>query len=415
MLDTITLPAIEKDISNARLHPVGCYTALPKECSGYIEFIIPPTNENVSLFESFLNLELEITIDIVDKGVTSTRQLNTGDGVSIAPLLGSSMFSQVEVKLNNEAITDINPFYAYESYITAICDLSKTDNELMFSGSLPYFDTAGTMSTTGVRAAKDMNPNFGKRCGYISKGGFSISTPILSELFIVPRVLPENVDIRLKMYFHDPKFYIITDKYPKLHITLKNATLFTKKYKLSHGLSKTNFYPITNRKTKMFYVKKNDKSLTRNIVINSSLPRRAFVVQLHQEAFDGKFDSNPFMFNTNNISELYFLSDDKKFPLGIGYTPNFKKDYTKDYIILQKELGLDVERVFDRSGWKNDYTIFCTKFFQERDSNYVAAPTSGTLELIMKWKEPVKDDTVVLVILEYNKTLVLGSSSIEWR
>jgi len=425
MLDLTLMPDIEKSIIDSRLHPINCFTALPKMCDGYIEFIISNSLENIDLFNSFLHLELQV----VKESPTGYIPI---DDESVSPIafLGATLFSQVEVKINNETISELNQNYHYQAYISTVCDLTKFAHKNQLSGAMALFDVPGTMFVLDPKTVADVNLPLLRRHEAVSKGKiFTLQTPILQDIFLVPRVLPCETEIRLKLYFNRPDFLLLCPTAGKFHLKLLNSKFYVQKYHLSdsaltsqRSLMKRSMlmYPTTFQRTKTFYAQKDENSFYRNIITSSVLPRRAFVVQIDRDNYDGQIGLNPFSFKHNYLSELCFIIDDKKYPLGIGYTPDFLNDnYGKDYFLFLKELNFKNQNlVFDTAfEWRSDYNIYCSQFAQDHSFGcpYITEPRRGSLDLKISWTEPLKKNIVIMVVLDFYRVLTIKNDRVEWK
>jgi len=425
MLDLTSMPSIERAIEETRLQPINCYTPLPRICEGFIEFIID-SGWNIDLFNSYLDLDLQVVKE------TPTGHIPIKDEkVTPVALLGATLFNHIEVKINNELIPEFSKNYMYQAYISVLCDLTKFSRSKQLSGDLNLFDRYGLMFITDPKdQPSEINPHFIRRHEVIFKGRvFSLQCPILQDIFLLPRVFPCDTEIRIKLFFNKPEFVLLTPDEGKFHIRLLTARYMVQKYRLTDQAlslqrkmlkSAPIHYPSTVQETKTFYAQKGENSFRRNIILSSVLPRRAFVMQVSRDNFDGELKSNPFSFRNNKTSELYFQIDDQKFPLGIGYKPDFVNNrITKDYHMFLREVDFKNENIVisNEHIWRSDYTIFCAKLTQDHsyDCKYITPPRTGTLELKISWQKPLVFNTVIIVILEFYKDLVFNGKTIRWK
>ncbi len=211
----------------------------------------------------------------------------------------------------------------------------------------------------------------------------SLTSPILHGIFLIPRILPPNMEIRLVFYFNSPEFCLIappaitaesttaTDSdsveksqpekkfkcsvaiTPKYDIKIHGAKLYLQKYHLTpQALQKQQqilcrpgaLYPTNILNTITIAVDKGGQSLNKTLIIGRTIPRMVTIAQIERDAIYGSLHHSPFDFRHFNLSQLYLEYEGSSFP-PIQYQLNFETgDYGREWMILQHELNFAIKK-----------------------------------------------------------------------
>ena len=119
--------------------------------NGPIEFNRTWLGEDyIDLTNTFLHLGVKIT---------SADGANIADVAAIGPvnLLIHSLFSQVDVALNEKLVSSSANTYAYRAYLENLLNYGKEAKESQLTSVMWYKDTAGKMDERAVVAAGENN------------------------------------------------------------------------------------------------------------------------------------------------------------------------------------------------------------------------------------------------------------------
>ena len=123
-------------------HPVSTLT---DNCPN--EFNIPGAGEDyIDLTNTFLHLSVKIT---------AADGANIADAAAIGPvnLLMHSLFSQVDVALNDKLISSSTNTYAYRAYLETLLNYGKEAKKFQLTSVMWYKNTSGKMDVRVVAAA----------------------------------------------------------------------------------------------------------------------------------------------------------------------------------------------------------------------------------------------------------------------
>ena len=112
--------------------------------AGLIEFDIPAPGKDYLVFT---NTYLHLGARIVQTEGTATAAYAV---VGSTNLLLHSLFSQVEVFLNDKLISSSSNTYAYRAYLKTLLNYGKAAKESQLTASLWYKDTTNHMNETSM-------------------------------------------------------------------------------------------------------------------------------------------------------------------------------------------------------------------------------------------------------------------------
>ena len=133
-----------------------------RRLNGPIEFDIRGSGEdNIDLINTFLHLGVKIT---------AADGANIAEAAAIGPvnLLMRSLFSQVDVALNDRLISSSKNTYTYRAYLETLPNYGKEAKESQPISVMWYKDTSGKMDEHVVAAA-------GENKGLVKRANFTKS------------------------------------------------------------------------------------------------------------------------------------------------------------------------------------------------------------------------------------------------
>ena len=223
-----------------------------------IEFNVPGSGEDyVDLANSFLHVTAKVT---------------SGDGTDLAPgtaigpvnLFLHSLFSQIDMYLNDKLITSSVNTYAYRAYLEALLSYGKGAKNTQLTASFWYKDIAGRMEDAAVDEA-GANMGF-KTCARIASESNLIDMlgRIHSNLFFQEKLLLSGVCMRIRLFRSKVEFLPVTgERDARYKAKIVEAVLLVRKVRilpaevLAHAkaLEKANAkYPIRCVECKTFSI-----------------------------------------------------------------------------------------------------------------------------------------------------------------
>jgi hypothetical protein len=402
---------IERDVQSEH-RPISVLNS-----TSIIQFVIHSAiDEYIQLRDTLFKIKLKINLTKKDR-----TNVVEDDWKKVAPVnyLLQSMFSYINVEINNKPITMAPHTYAYKAYFDAILGFTK-DARTSFLSAAGFVNT--TDQTTFTEAhSKLIRPT------EIKTTGEGKSTELMGKfhlpLAFQPRALLGGVTLKLTLVPNDSKFYMwSTEDNIVPTVEFEDATLFLHKSKviypivdahtaaLTKGSAK---YPMCRGHVKAFNINTGTIDTIIDNAVNGVLPRRIFVALVSNEAFSGKLSKNPFEFKTYNLNYIAAHIDGKQYPIR-AYTPDFEKGiYNREYLGLFESLNqitTDSTISLTPKEWANGNTIYGFNFAPDLGDDCSKMGFSnpirhGSLKLELKFSSALTETISVLVYCEYDSIL----------
>ena len=266
--------------------------------SSPIEFVITGSGEEyVDLSESYLQVTAKILKqdggDLVQtRGTDGTV---SGDDAEVGPvnLWLHSLFSQVDVSLNERLVTPSMNTYPYRAYLETLLSYGPAAKEPYLTAALWYKDTAKHMED------HQLNKGFKSRQLWTmaSRQVVMIGRPHL-DLCFQDRLMLNGVDIKMRLVRSKDAFSLMGDG----KVKIEDVALFVRKVKvdpsvqLDHirGLERmTAKYPVCRAETKVFSVPKGNMMANQENLFLGQLPKRLVIGMVENKAFNGDNTKNP--------------------------------------------------------------------------------------------------------------------------
>ncbi|XP_054290310.1 uncharacterized protein F54H12.2-like [Macrosteles quadrilineatus] len=311
-LDLFTLPATQTSIENGKWVQYKPISSLTDDSP--IEFVVPGHGDEYS---DLSNTMLNIKACIVKP-----------DGTKLDPLVDTSvgpannwlhsMFSQVDLYVNQKMVSPQNNTYAYRSYIETLLNYDESAKDSHLSCALWYDDKSG-----------EMDDCESKNTGLENRRYFTKSSNVVDmvghlhvDLFNQEKFLLNGVELRLRLVRSRDSFCLMS-KTEKYKVKIVEANLLIRKNKinptvlLAHSKtleSGTAKYPITRVEVKAMTIPSGIQGKTLDNVFLGQLPKRIIVGLVSNKAFNGDFKSNPFNFQSYKVNFFSLYVDGVQIP-----------------------------------------------------------------------------------------------------
>lgn len=270
-LDIFTTLPIQTTVESGALHSYRPLTSISN--TGPIEFVVSGSNdEYLDLGRVHIHVKARITAAPV-----------------VAPLvvgvLGPvnnwlhSMFSQVDVFLNQKCITPSNSGYAYRAYIENLLNYSSESKKTHISTGIWADDTAGHMDA--INAA---NVGFTtRRTCTVGNAIVDLYGPLHCDLFNVDKYLINGVEMTIKLQKSRQTFHVMGAANAAGTFEILDAVLYVRKVKIApptliahhKALSTaTAKYPINRVDIRTITIPATTQSRTLDNVFIGLLPKR---------------------------------------------------------------------------------------------------------------------------------------------
>ncbi len=410
-LDLFSVPPTQTSIEHGHWvehHPLATITD-----NGPIEFSISGSGDD---YLDLANTYLYVRAQIVNADGSALAE-----DAKVGPvnLWLHSLFSQVDLSLNEKLISPSSNTYPYRAYMEMLLSYGPTAKESQMSTLLWHKDTAGHLdATTDVNeglAARQKHTNQSKVVDMMGK--------LHTDLFFQDRYLLNGVNVKLRLVRSKDAFAIMAATGTNVKTKITEASLYVRKAKLSpvvqmahiKALEKgTAKYPIRRVEIKAFSVPKGNLMANQENLFLGQLPKRLVLGMVDNAAYNGDFTKNPYHFRHNTLNFLALYADGSQIPAK-PLQPNFEKNkWVRSYMSLYSGTGMlyqDEGNDIDREEYAKGYTLFAFDLTPDlNDGSHFNLIKQGNLRLELHFAKPLPDTINVVVYAEFDNIIEVDRS-----
>ena len=222
-----------------------------------------------------------------------------------------SIFSNVEVYINNQQIYNSNGLYAHKSYIS---------NNFRAAIS----DYKGVLHCEGYDYEQDPedisnplpDPFFTRRMKLLSRpDGFMLYGKLGIDFFSTSELLYPNMNIRLRLSKARPSFCMISDN-PNVSLGIVDCSLYTRRIALKDDYHKKRMdtlayapveYNYLETLAKIFIIPARQNQFIQENIFNNAPIRRSAIAMKTKSAFTGSFRENPLWYQQIDLRQIRIL------------------------------------------------------------------------------------------------------------
>ena len=310
------VPVVD-DVLSSHEQEIYPTTSLDENC---IEFEFQTDrNYYVDLRQTYLALKLKLVkgrgyetyntkeVKNEHKEEAKTEEEETAEEDDPVPLVSHvnnilhSIFSNVEVYINNQQIYNSNGLYAHKSYIS--------NN---FKGAIS--EHKGVLHCEGydyeefpdeIMEAPLSEPFITRRMKMLSRpDGFMLYGKLGVDFFSTSELLYPNMKIRLRLIRARPNFYMISDN-PNVSLGIVDCSLYTRRIALKDDYHKKRmdmlaYTPVefnySGTLAKTFIIPARQNQFIQENIFNNAPVRRIAIAMNTNSAFTGSYTENPFWY-----------------------------------------------------------------------------------------------------------------------
>ena len=219
-LDIFAVPPTQTSIEDGRWVEHQPFTSL--DSGGPIEFVIPGTGD---AYLDLANTYLLIRAKVV-RGVGTELAADT----TVAPVNNwlHSLFSQVDVYLNDTLVTPSSNTYPFRAYVDTVLSYGAEAKNTQLTSQLWYKDTAGQMDATTVDGG---NTGLIERQRHIAESRIvEMMGRLHVDLFLQDRFLLNGVSVKIRLVRSKDAFSLMAGgQNPDYKVQILDAVLFARK------------------------------------------------------------------------------------------------------------------------------------------------------------------------------------------
>ncbi|XP_073234222.1 uncharacterized protein F54H12.2-like [Porites lutea] len=416
-LDLFTIPTTQTSIHKGQwieYHPLSNITD-----TGPIEFNVTETGEEYS---DLAGTQLHVKAKIKKANGTA---LDADTQVGPVNLFLYSLFSQVDVSLNERLISASTYTYPYRAMIESLLKYGKKTKTSQLSMAMFYRHTAGKMNVMNPLAADD-EANLGLRVRYeFTKESHTVDLmgPIHSDIFFQDLLMVNGVNLRIKLNRAKNVFCLVSSAAgANFKVVNTEAILFVRRVKvasfiilghaagLKHSSAK---YPIRRIDCKVLSIPRGFSSFNPDNIFLGQIPKRL----VDREAYNGRYRTNPFYFKHHNLTQVGVCVDGEQIPrkpLFLNFDAAGGQNVIAGYQSLFSGIGRlsqDMGNQINRSDYGSGYTLFAFDLTPDHyPGDHFELIKQGNLRLELHFSEAPANTVNLIVYAELQNVIEVDAN-----
>ena len=336
-----------------------------------------------------------------------------------------SMFSQVDVYLNQKCISPPSNSYAYRAYIENLLNYGYGAKSSHLTSGIWYKDDANLFDDK-------KNKGYLKRKELIKDSAeVEMYSNLHCDIFNVNKFMINGVDLGLKLIKSKNEFHLLSSV--SAHVEIIEANLYVRKVKINpsillahaRALSITPAkYPITRVEIKTVTISSGIQSKSIDNIFLGQIPKRCVIGMIDSAAFNGTYNMNPFRFQHFDYNYLALYIDSTQIP-SKPLTPDFSaKKYIRSYYSLFEGAGIyfsDTGNDISLEEYPDGYCLAAFDLTSDLSSNepHWNIIKSGTLRAEVRFASALVKPITFIIFAEFdniievdkNRNIILDYSS----
>ena len=342
-----------------------------------------------------LNVRFKI-IPYDDKDVVITDEKEFG----LANNLLHSLFSKVELTLQDKVVTSTNQFYPYRAYFEKLLGFSEEAKET-------YLTVSGWSSSAAKKLLK-------------ANTTLDLWDRLHIDLCNQPRLVIGGLHIKLALQVQKPEFYVFGEKIKSVKIEWENLSLYIKHTKLSDfqihrhitQLNKSPFnYVISRNEIRQFIIPKGLVTYPLDNIVNGALPRRMILAMVDNSAQNGSFKQDPFKIQHFNVNYISVSVNSDNYP-SIPYRPDFERKLCareyRDLFNGLNQVGVRPVPSITYESFIDGSTLFVFNFSPDLSDgcdSHLNLIKNGTVRCDLKFAKATDTVISVMTFLEFDSII----------
>ena len=414
-LDLFSLPHTQTAVDGSQWvehSPVSTITS-----SSPIEFIVSGSGEDY--------MDLNNTLLEVKACIKTMNDSPVDAAVAVAPINNTlhSLFSQIDVSLNDVNVSSATTTYPYRAYIETHLNYGTDAKKSRLQAAMYFIDDNLTVSNPIPDSSSARNMGLKRRHGICTaKPTFDMIGPLHVDVFNQSKYMLNGVTMKVRMTRSKDSFVLMakSDVTESFKVDILSAKLFVRKLKITPSLclaherilqQKTAKYPITRVECKVIHLPQGQKSFTHDNPFLGQLPKRIVLGLVDNRAFSDDISLNPYNFQHCNLNYLAVHLDGQQVPStplqpsfsGSSYIRAFYTQFTGG-----DGISSDTGNTIGRVQFVNGHALYCFDLTPDLSSScghHFSVTKSGNLRLELGFEVALSITGNVLVYSEFDNVI----------
>lgn len=387
-----------------------------------IEFLIPGAGDDyIDPRELYLFMKVKLC-----KTNDGTGNVAATDKISPVNNIFHSIFEQVDIYVNDRAISSSDNNYGYRSYFTTLLSFSEAEKESLLSTTGWKTDEANEFDNIDpndkdAAAARDTNEGLvERRKPFLSGNTVELYGKLNCDIFQQHKLIINKVDIRIKLVKKSADFFILgatgTIKILDAELHVDKVTVSPdNQWGIEEALKQRNItYPLRYTVTNAHSVAVGSQSAIIDNLFLGPLPERIFFGCIASTAYHGNRTKNPFKFHHYKANEVSINVDGVQIP-SLPYKLDFEKNhFTHAYVGLQRAAGKYLNGTsngitLDDFGKGSTIYGFDLTADKSASDNHHHLVKQGNIRIDIRFTEALTETIMIIVLAEFQKVLEFDS------
>lgn len=328
-----------------------------------------------------------------------------------------SMFSQVDISLQNKLVSSSTSHYNYKSYLQTLLSYGSEAKESQLTSQLWKKDIPGHFDDNDVENGS--NSSLYSRSAYWTQSQVcDMEGPLLHDLCSLDRYIINQVAVNVKLYRSRPEFCLMTkESNPNFQVIIEDIALKVCKIVLNPSVLTAHSqkmmkvparYPYNRTELRLISIPAGSLSFNYNNLFNGLRATRCCIGFVDSSSASGSYTSNPFNFQHFNLSQIALKLN--QVPVGgsviqLNYQINSRTvlpAYTRMFEVTNKWMR-DSENQLNRDDIAGGNALYCFDIepnFSD-EGEYLNLIKQGTCSLEAIFNKPLQKSTTCVVYAEF--------------
>ena len=390
-------------------------TVLPKVMNNsVIEFEI----NNQECFLELNKTEVEVKYRIKKSDGTN---LAAEDHVGTINYPIASLFSSVEVKLNNKTITYGSSNYAERAIMEVLMTYNHDALKSWLSAGHFVKDTAGRMDAADPNAADNVvNHGLKRRAEYSKESRLvTVRGKLHEDLFNQPRPLPKNNNLYIRFTRNKDQYCLMSNvENASYTIDIEEMSLHVRKIYVIDEVKNTLagqqiVFPIDRVVQKEFSVSQGGSKFIENALHSGQIPKRVAFAFVSNNAHVGSYTSNPFNWAHVNVQKVSLFRDGQIVnarPLTVDFNSGDISDGYWSLLRATNTRYANAGPLIQPDEYKKGgYTLWAYDLSPSQcDEQFIDPKQRGNLTLEVEFANNIASPLVLCVYLQFDSDIIIN-------
>ena len=330
-----------------------------------------------------------------------------------------SMFSRVDVHLQNRLMTDSDGCYAYQAYFKtklgtpADIKSGALQMQMFYDEGNPEYSTDCDWIATNYKGLKTRSSFF------TGSQEVDLCGRLCSDIFDIDRLIPNGVPLQITLYPNLPQFCLLSPQIlppPDFKFVITQASLevcfvtVAPEIVAAHSeilASEPALYPMTKTEVKKFAIAQGLFGAEINNPFEGRVPAEMVIGIVDGAASHGRYNSDPFYFEHCSLNYLQATCDGEDLsnsPMAVKFGETaMESQFIDGYKSLMGVGGFPGIVPMDRVSYFSGNTLF--RFVREQEDSQsgdiMPLKRTGNVRLSLKFDKALTDPKTIIVFASF--------------